>query len=162
VKSAATLLCIMAMASTGLCAGPKAPAKKTGGLNGRWVLTSGVRFGEQFSDSDGKSINLTLSNGKFTDKIGEQIDEGTYKVDDSKTPKTLTFTGTSGPNKGKTMLAIYELEKGTLTICYDMSGKAFPEKFESKPGTPSFLATYEREKGNKRSGFRVRRRSDAD
>ena len=43
------------------------------------------------------------------------------------------------------MLGIYELEKGTLKICFDMTGKAHPTKFESKPDTESFLATYQRQ-----------------
>jgi uncharacterized protein (TIGR03067 family) len=139
----------MAMASTGLCADPKAPAKKPTNLNGRWVLASGVRSGEQLSDSDRKSMHLTLANGKYTEKNGDQTDEGTYKVDESKTPNTLTFTGTKGPNTGKTMLAIYELDKGTLKICYDLSGKAFPSDFESKKDTQLFLATYERQRSRR-------------
>ncbi len=72
------------------------------------------------------------------------------ETDETKTPHELTIVGTEGPNKGKTFLAIYELKGGTLTVCYDMSGKAFPKKFESEPNTQSFLATYERLKSKKR------------
>jgi uncharacterized protein (TIGR03067 family) len=140
-----TFLCIVAMASTAWCADPKAPAKDAE-LNGRWILTSGETSGEKMPEEVRKSIQLVLVNGKYTAKVGDQTDQGTYKLDQSKTPHTLTLTGISGPNKGKTMLAIFELNKGTLKICYDMSGKAFPEKFESKPDTRSFLATYERQK----------------
>src|SRR4051794_40819519 len=35
----------------------------------------------------------------------------------------MDITGTSGPNKGKTILAIYEQKGDTLRICYDLSGK---------------------------------------
>ncbi len=144
-----TLLIILATASTGFCAEPKAPAKEAAKFNGTWALSSGTMSGEKLADEVQKSIHLTLTNGKYRVKIGDQTDEGTYKVDESKTPNTLTLTGTNGPNKGKTMLAIYELDKETLKVCYDLSGKAFPDKFESKPNTTSFLATYERQQSTK-------------
>jgi uncharacterized protein (TIGR03067 family) len=145
-----TCLFILAIASTGLGADPKSPAKESAVLNGKWTLTSGVTSGEKMTDEVLKSIQLVLANGKYTAKVGDDTDQGTYKIDQSTTPNTLTLTGTSGPNKGKTMLAIFELEKGTLKVCYDMSGKAFPKEFESKPSTSSFLATYERQKFSRR------------
>jgi uncharacterized protein (TIGR03067 family) len=122
------------------------PRKDLATLNGLWALTSAVRSGEKMSAEEVKGIHLVLANGRYVAAVGDQTDEGTYKIDESKTPNTLTFTGTKGPNKGKTMLAIYELEdQGTLKICYDLSGKAFPGKFESNPDSQSFLATYERQ-----------------
>jgi uncharacterized protein (TIGR03067 family) len=143
-----TFLCIMAMASTGWCADPKDPAKDTA-INGNWKLAAGEKSGEKMPDDVLKSIQLTLANGKYLAKVGDKTDQGTYTIDASKTPHTLTLTGTSGPNKGKTMLAIFELDKETLKVCYDLSGKAFPEKFESAPKTSSFLATYERQKSGR-------------
>ncbi len=142
-----TFLCVMALASTGWCADPPA---KDAAINGNWKLASGERSGEKMPDDVLKSIHLTLANGKYLAKVGDQTDQGTYTIDASKTPHTLTLTGTSGPNKGKTMLAIFELDKETLKVCYDLSGKAFPAKFESAPETSSFLATYERQKSRKR------------
>jgi uncharacterized protein (TIGR03067 family) len=141
-------LFVAAMASTALCEDQKAPAGKE--LNGVWALASGETGGENMPEEVRKGIHLTLSNGKYMAKVGGKSDVGTYKVDESKTPHTLTLTGTSGPNEGKTMLAIFELDKDTLKVCYDLSGKAFPDKFESKPKTQSFLATYERQKSRKR------------
>jgi uncharacterized protein (TIGR03067 family) len=61
-------------------------------------------------------------------------------------PKAMEVTGTAGPNKGKTFPAIYELIGDTLTVCYDLSGKARPSEFKSKAGTHLFLATYKRVK----------------
>jgi uncharacterized protein (TIGR03067 family) len=141
-----TFVIIIAVASTGLCADPK-PAKDP--LNGAWTLASGVMAGEKMSDEVRKSVHLMLTNGKYTAKLGEDTDQGTYTVDKSTTPATMTLVGTSGPNKGKTMLAIFELDNGALKVCYDMSGKAFPSDFESKPKTQLFLATYERAKSGR-------------
>jgi uncharacterized protein (TIGR03067 family) len=58
----------------------------------------------------------------------------------------MTITGTDGPNKGKTFLAIYERDGDTLKVCYDLSGKAHPTEFKTAQGTQLFLVTYKREK----------------
>ena len=141
-------MCVMAVGSVGWCADTKAPEKGT--INGLWALSSGVMNGEKMDAEAAKAIHLSLASGKYSVKIGDDKDVGTYKTDETKTPHELTIVGTDGPNKGKTILAIYELKGGTLTVCYDMSGKAFPKKFESEPNTQSFLATYERLKSKKR------------
>jgi uncharacterized protein (TIGR03067 family) len=136
------VLFLVATTSTALCADPKPPKNP---LNGLWKLASGVKAGEKMPEDVQKSIFLMLRNGKYVATVGKQTDQGTYTVDKTKTPATITLVGTSGPNVGKTMLAIYELDKNSLKVCYDLSGKAFPTAFESKPGTQSFLANYERE-----------------
>jgi len=149
------VLLVLAVASVGWCADPK-PSKSETALNGRWTPESAVMAGKAFPDEVRKAISLTLFNGKYTVKEGDQVDEGTYTVDETKSPKALTIVGTKGPNKGKTILAIYELDKGSLKVCYDMSGKAHPDSFESKPDSQLFLATYVRQKMAKRGGFRVK------
>jgi uncharacterized protein (TIGR03067 family) len=58
----------------------------------------------------------------------------------------MDITGTDGPNKGKTILAIYERDGDTLRVCYDLSGKSRPTEFKTETGTQLFLVTYKREK----------------
>ena len=136
------VLIVVSVASVGLCADPS--NENLAALNGRWTSESAVKAGEAYPDNVRKSIRLVLSKGKYTATVGEDVDEGTYKIDDSESPKTITFVVTKGPNKGKTIQGIYELDKASLRICCDMSGKARPTKFESKPDTQSFLASYHR------------------
>jgi uncharacterized protein (TIGR03067 family) len=135
---------LLVFASTGLCADPKQPSDDKAVI-GRWASESAVMAGKAFPDDVRKSIFLVLSNsGKYFARVGDQVDEGTYTVDATKSPKTITIVGLKGPNKGKTILGIYELGKGALRVCYDMSGKSHPDKFESKPDTQLFLASYRR------------------
>ena len=136
------VLIVVSVASVGLCADPS--NENLAALNGRWTSDSAVKAGEAYPDNIRKSIRLVLSRGKYTATVGEDVDEGTYKIDDSENPKTITFVVTKGPNKGKTIQGIYELDKASLRVCCDMSGKARPTKFESKPDTQSFLASYHR------------------
>ena len=52
--------------------------------------------------------------------IGDRRTTGTFTVDPSQEARRRwTSTGTDGPNKGKTIKAIYKLDGDTLTVCYD-------------------------------------------
>jgi uncharacterized protein (TIGR03067 family) len=83
---------------------------------------------------------------KYTVTVGAEVDQGTCKLNPSAKPKALDITGTDGPNKGKTILAIYERNGDTLRVCYDLSGKNRPTEFKTQAGTQLFLVTYQREK----------------
>lgn len=131
---------VVSAASVGLCADPS--KESLAALNGRWASVSAVKGGEAYPDKIRKSIHLVLMNGKYTATVGGDVDEGTFKIDDSANPKTITFVVTKGPNQGKTIQGIYELDKRSLKICSDLSGKTRPTRFESKPDTQSFLASY--------------------
>jgi uncharacterized protein (TIGR03067 family) len=120
-------------------------AKEAKMLEGTWQLVEGEIGGHKFPPQVAKGIKLTLSPGKYV-VMAESNDEGTVKYFPDASPKAMEITGTAGPNKGKTFPAIYELKGDTLTVCYDLSGKARPTEFKSKTGTQLFLATYKRVK----------------
>jgi uncharacterized protein (TIGR03067 family) len=121
----------------------KAVDKEAKLLDGTWQLVEGEVGGNKLPPAAAKSITLTLSPGKYV-VMAESKDEGTVKYFPDASPKAIEITGTAGPNKGKTFPAIYELKGDTLTVCYDLSGKARPTEFKSKPGTKLFLATYKK------------------
>jgi uncharacterized protein (TIGR03067 family) len=77
---------------------------------------------------------------------GAQTDQGTVKLESSAKPKAMMITGAEGPNKGKTLPAIYEVNGDTLRVCYNLGGQERPTAFETKAGTQQFLVTYKREK----------------
>ncbi|MFT3880498.1 MAG: TIGR03067 domain-containing protein [Gemmatales bacterium] len=113
------------------------------------ALASAEMAGKPFPEQLVKTMSLTMKDGHYTVMVGQGKDEGTVKLDSSKTPKTMDITGTDGPNKGKTMLAIYKLDGDSLSICYDLSGKAYPTEFKTKPDTKLFLVEYKRDKSGK-------------
>jgi uncharacterized protein (TIGR03067 family) len=61
-------------------------------------------------------------------------------------PSAMDITSTDGPNKGKTLLAIYKLEGDKLIVCYDLAGKKRPSDFKTEPKSLLFLATYQKVK----------------
>lgn len=115
-------------------------------IQGTWLPTAAELAGAEFPEAVRKTIKLVLEKDAYTATVGQTVDKGTCKLDDSKTPKALDITGTEGPNKGNTIPAIYELDGDTLRVCYDLSGKARPTEFKTAEGTQLFLVTYERQK----------------
>ncbi len=60
--------------------------------------------------------------------------------------KTLDITGTEGPNKDRTILAIYERRETRCAVCYDLGGKNRPTEFKTAKGTPLYLVEYQLQK----------------
>jgi uncharacterized protein (TIGR03067 family) len=115
-------------------------------LQGTWLPSAAELAGKPFSDEARKTIRLVVKGDKYTVTAGKQVDRGTVKLNPKAKPKELDITGTDGPNKGKTIRAIYERDGDTLRVCYDLSGKARPKEFKTKEGTQLFLVTYKRQK----------------
>jgi uncharacterized protein (TIGR03067 family) len=93
---------------------------------------------------------LTIKDNTYTLTFGDAVvEKGTGKVDPTVTPKTAEVTATEGDNKGKTRLAIYELNelKGDdLRVCWVEAGKDRPADFTAKEGSGRELVTYKRVK----------------
>jgi len=115
-------------------------------LQGSWLPSAAELAGQEFPDEVRKTIKLVVKDDKYTVTVGADVDQGTVKLNPSAKPKAMDITGTDGPNKGKTILAIYERKGDTLRVCYDLGGKSRPTEFKTKAGTQLFLVTYKREK----------------
>jgi len=114
-------------------------------LDGTWLAVTAELGGKPFPEEVRKSIKLVLKGDQYTVTVGMNPDKGTCKTNPAANPKTLDIKGTEGPNKGKTILAIYELKGDTLKICYELGVAGRPKEFKSKEGTQLFLVTYKRE-----------------
>ena len=115
-------------------------------VQGSWTPAKADLGGQPVAEAVLKSISLKLDNGKYEVLVGDKPDKGTYTLDSTSKPKSMTVSGTEGPNHGKTFPAIYELKGDTLRICYDLSGAKRPTEFKSIPGTRLYLVTYNRKK----------------
>jgi uncharacterized protein (TIGR03067 family) len=137
------LMVILPVAASARLAG--AVEDKEEGLRGTWLPLSAELGKQKLPDATLKIMKLVLTDKTYAVHVADDVDKGTVKLDASKTPKAMDITGTEGPNKGKTMLAIYELKGDTLRICYDLQGKARPKEFTAMADqAPLFLVTYKR------------------
>jgi uncharacterized protein (TIGR03067 family) len=91
------------------------------------------------------NLRLVVKDDKYTVTVGKAVDQWTINLNPA-TPKEMDITGTDGPNKGKTILAISEQDGDTLRVCYDLGSMGRPTEFKTKDGTQLFLVTYKREK----------------
>jgi uncharacterized protein (TIGR03067 family) len=115
-------------------------------IEGVWLPSKAVMGGQEMPEEVRKTIRLELEGDEYVLTLGPATDKGTFKLDPAASPKALDITGTDGPNKGKTILAIYERDGDTLRICYDLTGKTRPTEFKSEQGKPDFLVEYQLEK----------------
>ena len=129
-----------------LAAFAAAPPDDAKAVQGSWAPARADLGGQPMAEAVLKSISLKLDNGKYEVFVGDKPDKGTYTLDSTSKPKSVTITGTEGPNQGKIFPAIYELKGDTLRICYDLSGAKRPTEFKSIAGTKLYLVTYNRKK----------------
>src|SRR5262245_44770912 len=107
-------------------------------IQGTWLPSKGELRGVAMKDDSLKLIKLKLDGSNY-EVTAENVDKGTYTIDSAAKPKTIDITGVEGPNAGKKIPGIYELNGDTLTICYGLSGSPRPTEFKSPAGTPTFL-----------------------
>ena len=120
-------------------------AKEARKFQGTWTFESSEAGGKELPAGDLKGLILIFEGDKHTVKKGDDVIQvGTQKLDPSKSPKTIDVTMTEGVNKGTVMLGIYEIDGGTLKVCFDPQGKKLPTGFKSAPGSENFVKIHKR------------------
>lgn len=123
-----------------------ADAKGGDSIEGVWRPASAELGGKTLPEETCKAIKLVVKENTYSVTVGATVDKGTLKLNPAAKLKEMDITGTEGPNKDKTIPAIYERDGDTLRICYDLSGKSHPAEFKSKEGTQLYLVVYKLEK----------------
>jgi uncharacterized protein (TIGR03067 family) len=121
---------------------------KNPGADGTWVVVGMEQKGAKLPAEviEGLSMKLTIKGENYTVTTGDKVvDKGTSTVDVKKKPYTADIKSEEGPNKGKTILAILEIDGDSMKACYDLEGKARPTEFSTKEGSGNVLILYKRE-----------------
>jgi uncharacterized protein (TIGR03067 family) len=88
---------------------------------------------------------MVIEGDKYTFKAGGSEEQGTMKLDPSKTPKTIDIQITEGNDKGKTQLGVYEVDGDTFKLCVGQAGGTDrPTAVEAKDN--AFLFVFKRDK----------------
>ena len=121
-------------------------------MAGEWIPVLMQLNGKKQPDKVAKSIRLTITGDKYNTVVGEEKDEGTLKVDATKTPREMDITPSVGPNRGKLLPCIYELKGNELKVCYGLNGTERPADFKAGEDTKGvvMLITYKRASKNGR------------
>lgn len=113
-------------------------------LEGSWKVTGFEHNGNRLNVSE---WSLVVKGDKYTLTYGNSTEEGTFKIDPSKKPKTVELVPSTGESQGKARRGIYELEGKNAKLCVAVAGKEErPTAFETKPDSDFYLWEFEREK----------------
>lgn len=146
MKSFLALVVLLA-ASSFLTADDKDAAKKElAKFQGTWIFESIEVEGEKVPPEGLKGSKLTIKDDTFTVTGADGLFKGTFKIDPTKKLKEIDVTFTDGPEKGKTMVGIYELDDETYKPCFKMEGKDRPTEFTGKKGSGQGLEVLKKEK----------------
>ncbi len=115
------------------------------GQAGTWHPVSATLNGQDVSQQFRETTVLKLAGDQYSVTVNGTPDRGTCRVDRSVTPWRMQLEGTVGPNQGKTLLAIFQLNSADrLRVCYDLDGREYPAEF-SATETGRLLVEYRRE-----------------
>ncbi|MVN21935.1 TIGR03067 domain-containing protein [Mucilaginibacter arboris] len=109
-------------------------------LNGTWIPVKQQFGGNELPKEAFEKQRLVLNDSTYI-VTAESVDKGVVKLSDNK----MDIYGRDGVNKGKHFTAIYKLENGQLTVCYNLAGTSYPESFDTKDKPMFFLAVYQKE-----------------
>src|SRR5438552_17748658 len=112
-------------------------------LSGTFSLVSGVVDGKPVPEEVRKKTVLVTDHNKFTVSTGDEAGtsaRGTFTIDPTQRPKTADSLQADGPEKGKTLLGIYEIiDDNHKRACWALPGHARPTAFSSEPGSSHIL-----------------------
>ncbi len=121
--------------------------KDSEAMQGTWTIESLTLDGNKLPPEQLKNWRRIVERSHATWKNGtETMIELDIKFDPSQKPMTLDSKIATGEDKGKTLLAIYELKDDKLRVCFANLGKPRPTEFSSNPGSGQSLYTAKRVK----------------
>lgn len=109
-------------------------------LIGSWIPVQEEIGGTVLPKAAFQTQKLVISDSNYT-FTAESVDKGVVKYSGDK----MDIYGKEGVNKGKHFTAIYKLENGQLTICYNLKGDSYPVAFETKGKPTLFLCSFKKE-----------------
>jgi len=116
------------------------------GLDGTWVPVAADVAGRPLFVGELRVKYFVLAGGAYSiiDRTNHVVDSGSYFVNAAAHPATLDIVGRDGPGAGRTLLAIFQLDENSLTVCYDLDGDERPAHMQPKEDRLLLSITYAR------------------
>jgi uncharacterized protein (TIGR03067 family) len=100
-------------------------------IQGMWQVVSAWDSGRETPREALRHLKWTITKDRITYRFDERTTEWAYRLQPTRKPKAIDLT----TENGHTMLGIYDLECGTLRVCFDEANRERPTAFESKPNS---------------------------
>jgi uncharacterized protein (TIGR03067 family) len=128
---------VLVLCAVGSLAADEPKKKDADSLKGKWSAVSISFDGTPAPEERVKAFKLNFDDKSYTNLMGEEVEEeGDYKIDATKSPKTIDFDIKKGPDMGKKQLGIYKLEGDKLTIVAASAGSDDrPKSFTVEPNS---------------------------
>jgi uncharacterized protein (TIGR03067 family) len=150
VRDRVLMVLAAGLLAAGVAPGQDEAEKARKKLEGSWDVVAVETNGKKVPDEALKDnpVQITFKGNKYAEKKGgEVVEEGTFAIDPSKKPATLDFTILSGNDKGKTQLAVFEVQGDTCRVCLANAGsKDRPTAFATKEDSGHTLIVLKRVK----------------
>jgi uncharacterized protein (TIGR03067 family) len=115
-------------------------------MKGSWQAVGGEEDGKPVKEEDARKFKLAVDGDKYTFSVEGMPDEkGTLKLDPGQKPKAVDVLITTGDDKGKTQLGVYDVEGDTLKLCFVPPGVERPKALAAKEGSMSSLFIFKRQ-----------------
>jgi uncharacterized protein (TIGR03067 family) len=151
-RTVLTLLCVLAIsliasAATGL-------PKDLKELQGTWSVTTIEKGGER-PPKGLQKLKVTFTTERMIMEASAPDEkpekafkrEFTFKIDSSKTPKSIDLVPLEEPNKGEVIEGIYQLDGDELKVCIpNQKMESRPTELKSPKGSPLVLMSLKRSK----------------
>ena len=109
-------------------------------MQGKWVPVEIVANGKKLEDDVLGAIKVTIHESSYKTERADGGDEGTFKLNDSASPKVMDLTSEGG----RDVPAIYEISGDTFKACYAIGGAGRPSEFKSTEDSNHILVVYKR------------------
>lgn len=123
------------------------PPGEASPLEGEWAMVSAVFNGTPMAE-DMVQWAKRVTRGNVTSVIAgpQTMMKATFTIDETKTPHTIDYVNTEGPNRGKAQAGIFELRSGILRISMAAPGKPRPKDFSWRPKDGRSFTSWRQEK----------------
>ncbi|MBS0660813.1 MAG: TIGR03067 domain-containing protein [Verrucomicrobia bacterium] len=109
-------------------------------LNGRWEPQRAILSGSEIPREALPGLALELTDGAY--RVGH--DFGRVVLVEVGPPLAIDIIGEFGPNAGRTLHAISQLEGDTYRVCYELGDGPRPTEFASPRGAMRLLIEFQR------------------
>jgi uncharacterized protein (TIGR03067 family) len=143
-----TLTALFIVFAIALVAADEPKKKEATTFKGTWSIVSLKHGGKDAPADLFKDFRCTFEEKTYNNVMnGEIVEEGEYKFDDDKSPKTIDFDIKKGQNEGKKQVGIFKIEHDKITIVLaEPDATDRPTSFEVKEGSNAIEAVLERVK----------------
>ncbi len=139
---------IFVLSTAGFLTADDAKKDDAESFKGKWKAVSISIQGEPAPDEFVNEFKCNFDGKDYTNtSSADMVEEGSYTIDETKSPKTIDFDIKKGQDAGKKQLGLYKLDGDKLTIVVTEAGsKERPKSLKVEKGSGLFEFVLERVK----------------